>query len=225
VNAVDAPHGSEGAHAAREAAGQLLHLADLALVLGDLVHGHAEGRHGVDLVNVLAGAKQFQLVVAGTGQPRVHARLDGRPIRRHQHLAGRRQQGRAQHPLQHVRDALAVARHDLMCAHHGLPHVVGRLGALAREVVDLQAVAAGPACGSAAGEDKRAAHPLVLGVGQRRRTAKLGHAAGPQVIGALDHLGHVGRHFVGVLIGQCQQVGAHGLVDRHLGHPVLPDGH
>jgi hypothetical protein len=59
VNAVNAPHGSESTFGTRESAGQLLHLADLALVLGDIVHGHAEGRSRVDLVDVLAGAEQF----------------------------------------------------------------------------------------------------------------------------------------------------------------------
>ena len=159
------------------------------------------------------------------GQPRVHARLDGRPVSGHQHLAGRRQHGRAQHPLQHVRDALAVGRHDLVAPHHGLPHVIGRGGALAGEVVDLQAEAGRAARGRPAGEHERAAHAVVLGVGQRGGAVELSHAAGPQVIGALDHLGHVGRHFVGVLIGQRQQVVAHGLVDADLGLAVLVDDH
>ena len=141
MNAVDAAHGREGAHAAGKAAGQLLHLADLALVLVHLIDRHAEGGSGVYFVNVLPGAEQFQLGVALAGQPRVHARLDGRPVGGHQHLAGGGQHGRAQHPLQHVRDALAVGRHDLVPPHHGLPHVIGRGGAFAGEVVDLQAEA------------------------------------------------------------------------------------
>ena len=49
---VDTAHGREGTDAASEAAGQLLHLADLALVLGDVLDAAPEGGGRVDLVDV-----------------------------------------------------------------------------------------------------------------------------------------------------------------------------
>jgi hypothetical protein len=53
-----------------------------------------------------------------------------------------------------------------------------------------------------ASEDERTPHPAILGVGQFGQPVELRHAAGPQVVRALDDLGHVGRHFLGVLGGQ-----------------------
>ena len=79
VDAVDPAHGREGTDASGEAAGQLLHLADLTLVLRHILDGDAESRGGVDLVDVLAALKDPQLLGAAVRlrQPGVHPRLDG----------------------------------------------------------------------------------------------------------------------------------------------------
>ena len=116
--AVDAAHRSERADAAREAAGKFLHLANLALIACHLGDRDVKGSGRVDLVDVLTTAEQIQLGVAPARQPRVDARLDGRPVGHHQSVAGLGQQRRAQHLLQHVSDALAVLGDDLAALHH-----------------------------------------------------------------------------------------------------------
>ena len=112
-----------------------------------------------------------------------------------------------------------------MAAHHRLACLGGPLGALARKIVDLRAVGRRPPGGRTASEHERAPDAVVLVVGQRRQPVELRHAGRPQVVGALDHLGHVGRHLVGVLGGERQQVGADVLVDRYLLDAILHDGH
>ena len=59
MHAIDTAHGCEGANAAGKAAGQLLHLADLALMIVYRIDCHAKRRSRVDLVNVLALGKDF----------------------------------------------------------------------------------------------------------------------------------------------------------------------
>ena len=63
LHAIRPAHGRKGTDAAGKAAGQLLHLADLALVFRYIGNGHAKGRSGVDLVHVLALGEDGQLVV------------------------------------------------------------------------------------------------------------------------------------------------------------------
>ena len=120
---VDAAHAGEGTHAAGETAGQLLHLADLALILVHIIIADVEGCRGVVLVHVLAAREDAQLLCAAVGvrRPRRHPRLNGSPVGHHQPLAFRSHQRRAQHPLQHVRDPAPELRHDLVTAHHRLP--------------------------------------------------------------------------------------------------------
>ena len=85
THTVDASHRREGAHATREPAGQLLHLADLALgrlavavVVGlDVVVGAVERASGVDDVGVQARLKDVQLGLARPRQPRVYPSLNG----------------------------------------------------------------------------------------------------------------------------------------------------
>ncbi|NCW19955.1 MAG: 6,7-dimethyl-8-ribityllumazine synthase, partial [Betaproteobacteria bacterium] len=117
---VDAPHRGKGTDAAGEAAGQFLHLADLALVLGHIGVADAERRGGVVLVHILAAREDAQLSRAAVSvrRPRRHPRLDRGPVGHDQRLTGRGQQRRAQHPLENVGDALAELRNDLVPAHH-----------------------------------------------------------------------------------------------------------
>ena len=69
----------KGASPAQKAKGQLLHLADLALIAGYCLVRHPKGGRGIDFVRVKAGAEHVQLGLAGgaLGQPRMHAALNG----------------------------------------------------------------------------------------------------------------------------------------------------
>ena len=80
--AVGAPEHLKGASPAQEAKGQLLHLADLALVAGHLGVRHPKGGRGIDFIRIKAGAEHVQLGLTGgaLGQPRMHTALNGRPI-------------------------------------------------------------------------------------------------------------------------------------------------
>ena len=100
-----------------------------------------------------------------------------------------------------------------MPAHHRLANGKGIFCGLARQIVDLRSIASCAASGAAAGEHERTAHPVILNVSKRGQPLEFGDRTSPQVIGALDDLGHVSRHLVGA---EREQVGAHGLVDRIL---------
>ena len=130
---IDAAHSGKRAHAAGEAASQLLHLADLAHI--DIFLGlrfvpfkylfvrDVKRSLSVITIHVLAAREDAQLLCATVGvrRPGRHPRLNGSPIGHHQPLAFRGHQRRAQHPLQHVRDPASELRHDLVTAHHCLP--------------------------------------------------------------------------------------------------------
>ena len=79
--------------------------------------------------------------------------------------------------------------------------------------MDLGAVRTGAARGAATRKDERAAHPVVAHVGKIRKAFELGDRTGPQIVGALDHLGHIGRHLVRP---KGEQVSTHRLVDAVL---------
>ena len=182
AHTVDASHRRERADAAREAAGQLLNLADLALrglavavVFGlDVVIGTVEGAGCVDDVRVEARLENVQLGLARTGQPRVNPSLNGRPVRDDELPTLGRDQRRPQHPAQNVGNALAELGDDGVVPAHGGPDILGGFSALAGEVVNLGAVAAGPASGAAAREHERASDSAVLLVGQLGQAVELG---------------------------------------------------
>ena len=136
---VDAAHAGEGTDTAGKATGEFLHLANLALILVHIIVADVEGRRGVVLVHILTAREDAQLLRAAVGvrRPRRHPRLDGGPVGHHQPLAFRCHQRRAQHTLQHVGDARAELRHDLVAAHHRLTGQCRVGGALSWEVVDL----------------------------------------------------------------------------------------
>ena len=101
-----------------------------------------------------------------------------------------------------------------MPAHHRLPNILGRLGALAGKVVDLRAVRRRAACGRPAVEHERTAHAVVLNVCEIVKPLILRHRRRPDVIRALDDVHHLRRYLVGVF--HRQQARTHGLVDARL---------
>ena len=91
--------------------------------------------------------------------------------------------------------------------------------------MQLNLIARRPTSGATAGKHERTAHAVVLNVGQIGQPFELGDAGRPQVVRALDYICHVGRHLVGVFLGQQQQVRPHGLVDGILDRAVNVQGH
>ena len=111
---VSAAHSGKGTDATGKAAGQLLNLADLALVFAHLVHTDAKRRASVDLVNVLALGEDFQLALTcgAVGQPRIGARFDGCPVGHDQVLALGRYQCGPEHSLEDICNALSKLRNN-----------------------------------------------------------------------------------------------------------------
>jgi len=60
---------------------------------------------------------------------------------------------------------------------------------------------ASPARGRATSEHERPTHTMILVIRKVGHTPKLGCAAGPQIIGCLDDLGHIGGHVFMVFFG------------------------
>ena len=203
---IDAAHCGKRAHAATIAAGQLLHLADLALLLVDLLDRGVEGLAGVVLVDVGAGAEQVQLGFRGgvCRQPRVHPRLNGRPIRYDQHMPRRRRKRRPKHSLQNVGHSLAELRDNAVTSDHCMTYVIGGIRDLPRKVVNLSAVGRRPSRSRSTRKYKGSPNAMVFVVGQRCKAAELRNRRRPQIVGALDNFGHIRRDFIGVFLSQHQ---------------------
>ena len=203
MHAIDAPERGKRTRPAQKPQRQLLHLADLTLVLRHGLVRHGEGCAGVDLVRVQLGAEHVQLALAcgAVAQPRVDAAFDGRPVRDDEHLTRRRYQRRTQHGLQDVGDSFAELRRNRAAACHRLSDGLGVIGAHARKVVRLQAIARRAARGRATSEHERPTHTMIFVIRKVGHTPELGCAAGPQIIGCLDDLGHIGGHVFMVFFG------------------------
>ena len=120
MDAVDAAHGVERTDTAAEPAGQHGDLAELTLLVSDLglIYLEHARRHGD--VDVAALPEHVERLLAVHRQPWRDAGLDLGVVEHGEGLALGRDQRRAQHGLEHVGDAFAELRHDLMPAHQCL---------------------------------------------------------------------------------------------------------
>ena len=210
ADVVRAAHRRERPGAAGKAARQFLHLADLTpvaaarlVVLGfDVLVGRRVGHRSVDDVRVAPGAEHVELALARgrIREPRGHAPLDRGPVAHGQLQAGPGQQRRAQHGLENVGYPFTKRRNDGVPPYHCLSYFGGTGVGVAREIVNLGAVAAGTPCRSTACENQRTSNAMILVICQARKAAELRNRRRPQVVGALNDFRNVGRDFIWIFL-------------------------